>query len=987
LADGTWSITATDSHPTSGASSASTALSITVDTSRPTAPTSVDLITTSDTGTSTTDNNTNDNTPTMSATGGANGDTMTISATNGTTTVTCTYVIGSATNCTLPTLTDGSWNISSTLTDPAGNTSLASNALPITIDATGPQSLTPDLIMASDSGSSSTDNATSDSTPTLTLTGQSTGDVITMNATNGTTTISCSYTVGSASNCTLPTLTDGSWNISASVTDTAGNTGTTQSLDISVDTTPPTAPSGVDLVTASDTGNSSTDNNTNDTTPTMSASGGTNGDTMTISATNSGTTQSCSYVIGSATNCTLPTLTDGTWNISATLTDPAGNTSAPSTALPITIDGTAPSAPSGVDLAASSDSGASDSDNNTNDTTPTMSASGGTNGDTMTISATNGGTTQSCSYVIGSATNCTLPTLTDGTWNISATLTDPAGNTSAPSTALPITIDGTAPSAPTGLDLLTTSDTGSSNSDNFTGDNTPTLSAAGGTNGDTMTISATNGGTTVSCTYVIGVATNCTLPTLTDGTWNISARLTDPLGNESAASSALPVTIATSPPSRSAPDLLATSDNGSSNADNITNDSTPEISIPGALTGDVVTVSATNGTSTVTCTYTVGAATSCSLPTLSDGTWTVSASVTDAAGNTGPSTGSLSMTIDATPPTTPSGVDLAAASDTGASNTDNNTNDTTPTLSATGGANGDTMTISATKGNETKTCSYVVGVATSCDLPTLSDGTWSISVTATDSAGSTSAASPPMAINIGPDTSPSSVNDVTGNGLPSSTSTEMKPTVTSGKNSLTGRIRFAPHAAAHGAAAVVFTVYNTSGKIVSVITRRVKPTEKSASITVRNDGSLSVIRAHTTNKTGVSQSALRGANIMRGKTSAGRLPDGRPLLMGSLLGEVMYFKPNSAVLTPRTIALLNQLARTVNSQGGNLFVSGFARKNGIDTPKYLQNLSEQRALAVSMYLSAKGVRLWTTYRGFGAVTTEIGTPAERRVEVRWISVQ
>jgi hypothetical protein len=584
----------------------------------------------------------------MSASGGTNGDTMTISATNGTTTVSCTYVIGSATNCTLPTLTDGTWNISSTLTDPAGNVSLASSGLPITIDTTGPQSLTPDVIASSDTGVSDADNVTNDSTPTITFTGQTTGDVITVNASNGVTTVSCGYTVGANTNCTLGALSDGTWTISASVTDAAGNTGTTQSLDISVDTAAPSAPSGVDLLAASDTGSS-------------------------------------------------------------------------------------------------------DTDNNTNDTTPTLSASGGNNGDTMTISATNGTTTVSCTYVIGSATNCTLPTLTDGTWNISSTLSDPAGNISPSSTALPITIDGTAPAAPTGLDLLAASDTGSSDSDNNTNDTTPTLSASGGTNGDTMTISATNGTTTVSCTYVIGAATNCTLPTLTDGTWNISSTLTDPLGNESAASSALPVTIATSSPSRSAPDLLATSDNGASNSDNITNDSTPEISIAGALAGDVVTVSATNGTATLTCTYTVGAATSCSLPTLSDGTWTVSASVTDAAGNTGPATGSLPITIDATAPSNPVAPDLATTSDNGGSQTDNVTTDTTPTFGMAGANDGDTITFTAADGKgNIRTCSYVHSTTvSSCEILTLSAGTWTVEAIVVDTAGNQSAKSPPTTLVIG----------------------------------------------------------------------------------------------------------------------------------------------------------------------------------------------------------------------------------------------
>jgi outer membrane protein OmpA-like peptidoglycan-associated protein len=314
-----------------------------------------------------------------------------------------------------------------------------------------------------------------------------------------------------------------------------------------------------------------------------------------------------------------------------------------------------------------------------------------------------------------------------------------------------------------------------------------------------------------------------------------------------------------------------------------------------------------------------------------------------------------------------------ATSDSGASDSDNNTNDSTPTLSAAGGTNGDTMTISATNGTNTVSCTYVIGSGTNCTLPTLTDGTWNISATLTDTAGNSSPASGALALTI--DT------------LPSSSIADTQLQIATGPNSMTGRIRFAPHAAAHGATSVVFTVYDTSGKIVNVIRKKVKPRDKAASISVRNDGSLSVIRAHTTNKTGVSQSALPGASVKRGKTAAGHLGDGRPSLMGSLLGRVMYFEPNSTVLTPRTTEALNQLARTVNARGGNLYVSGFARKNGIDTPQYLQNLSEQRALAVSMYLSSRGVRLWTVYQGFGATTKEIGTPKERRVEVRWQPLQ
>jgi len=746
----------------------------------------------------------------------------------------------------------------------------------------------------------------------------------------------------------------------------------------------PAAPQAPDLATASDLGNSSTDNATSDNTPRIEVPGSySSGNTITVTATKSGSTNvTCSYVIP-ATGCDLGTLADGTWSITATDSHPTSGASSASTALSITVDTSRPTAPTSVDLVTASDTGSSSTDNNTSDTTPTLGATGGVNGDTMTISATNGTTTVSCTYVIGSATNCTLPTLTDGTWDVSSTLTDPAGNTSLASSSIPITIDATGPQSST-PDLLAASDSGSSSTDDITSDNTPTITLTGQTVGDVITINATNGSSTIFCSYTVGSASNCTLATLSDGTWNISATATDAAGNTGTTQS-LAVNIATSPPNRSTPDLTPASDTGRSNTDNISNDTTPEITIPGATTGDVVAVSATNGISTVTCTYTVGAAAGCSLPALSDGTWTVSASITDAAGNTGSASGSLSITIDSVAPATSSSADLLPNSDTGTSDSDNLTNDTTPSFSLPAGTNGDTVTISASKGGETKTCTYVVGVATQCDLPALSAGDWSVTATIADPAGNSSSPYAPINITIDSKSSTSTISGLNAVGLPSSSTTETKPVMKTGPNSLTGLIKISPNAGAKGATSVVFTVFDKSGKIVNFITKRLKSTDTSASVTVRNNGSLASIRVHTVNSVGVSQSARSGANVKRGKTSEGQLVAGLPKLRGDLLSEIMYFKPNSATLTPRTIQLLNQVARTINSRGGKLFVSGFARKNGIDTPKYLRNLSEQRALAVSMYLSSRGVRLWTTYQGFGAVTTEIGTPAERRVELRWVA--
>ena len=116
-----------------------------------------------------------------------------------------------------------------------------------------------------------------------------------------------------------------------------------------------------------------------------------------------------------------------------------------------------------------------------------------------------------------------------------------------------------APDAPGGLDLVTSSDTGSSTTDNITNDATPTIEGKaqagstvklydgtnllGQTSADIGTADA-NGNKGFSFT-----PTN----TLTDGSHSITAKATDAAGNTSASSSTLSVTIDTGAPTAQAP--------------------------------------------------------------------------------------------------------------------------------------------------------------------------------------------------------------------------------------------------------------------------------------------------------------------------------------------------------------------------------------------------------------------------------------------------
>src|SRR5439155_11948233 len=68
---------------------------------------------------------------------------------------------------------------------------------------------------------------------------------------------------------------------------------------------------------------------------------------------------------------------------------------------------------------------------------------------------------------------------------------------------------------------------------------------------------------------------------------------------------------------------------------------------------------------------------------LADGDHAITAKATDLAGNTGPASGSLTVTIDTAAPAAPSTPDLTTASDSGASSNDDITSDSTPSFAGT----------------------------------------------------------------------------------------------------------------------------------------------------------------------------------------------------------------------------------------------------------------------------------------------------------------
>ena len=188
---------------------------------------------------------------------------------------------------------------------------------------------TPDLAVASDTGSSSTDDITNNDTPTFTGTAEANA-AVTLYDSDGTTVIGTTTADGSGNwSITSSQLSEGAHTVYAQAEDVAGNTSAMSAgLDITVDLTAPSVPSAPDLAVASDTGSSSTDDITNDDTPTFTGTAEANAAVTLYDS--DGTT-----VIGTTTadgsgdwSITSSQLSEGAHTVYAQAEDVAGNTSA-----------------------------------------------------------------------------------------------------------------------------------------------------------------------------------------------------------------------------------------------------------------------------------------------------------------------------------------------------------------------------------------------------------------------------------------------------------------------------------------------------------------------------------------------------------------------------------------------------------------------------------------------------------------------------------
>ncbi len=694
-----YSITATDIAGNTATASGN----ITVDTTAPD-PFTGGLASSSDSGASNSDNLTNDTTPTFSGTGEVGVSiTLNINNQNYTTTVGSDGTWNVTPTAALP--IDGNYPYSLTATDLAGNNRSLTGS--ITLDTVAV--LTGGLDSTSDTGRSATDLITNDTTPTFSGNAEA-GTIVTLKINNK------SYQTTAQSNgswnvTVSDILSDNSYSYTLDALDRAGNQATQLSGNITVDTSTPTPFTG-GLDAASNTG-STADNITKDTTPTFTGTVEA-GSTVVLIINNQ---NYLATVTGTSWSVTAPQLVDGEYSYILRATDIAGNSVELNQS--IVIDTQAPAITGS--LSTISDSGFSNSDKLTKVTTPEFN---GTTQPGASVVLTIGGI--SYNATVDAAGNWTAKVnnaLPEGTQSYTITATDVAGNSASLSDS--IVIDVTAPTPFTArLDGL--SDTGSSNSDKVTKQTLPKITGTG-ENGAVVTVNVS--GQNYEATVSGGVWSITVQTALSEGNHSFTAVAKDAAGNTTAPiTDTFRVDISTFVTGGLDASTDSSGNGIGSNGDGLTNVKLPKfVGTAEAGASILLTIDGNNynGVADTEGNWSIDV-----VNTLLEGAQPYIIKATDIAGNQATKNGSI--TIDSSAPAVTGGLDVSSNSGL---TTDNITNDKTPTFSGTG-ENGSLVRLLIGGQQHTK---LIENGTWSITVNELSDGLKDLRITATDSAGNTSA--------------------------------------------------------------------------------------------------------------------------------------------------------------------------------------------------------------------------------------------------------
>ncbi|HAS1097867.1 TPA: hypothetical protein I3789_004438, partial [Enterobacter cloacae] len=638
---------------------------------------------------------TNDTTPTLSGSSGVAGGTISIYD-NGRLIGTTTVAGNGSWSFTPDTaLADGSHNFTATVTDGVGRTSEPTGGFGIVIDTKAPDAAS-DLLVTDNVGAYQgpvvSGDTTDDNTPTLSGKAEpgSTVNIIDNGQVIGTAKVNPD---GTWSYTPDQPLANGAHDLTTTVTDPSGNTGPEGShVVITVDVVPGKVEiTAVTDDTGSVTGSLSQGALTDDTRPQISGTAKA-GSTVTI--------MDGSNVLGTTTAGA-----DGTWSFTpsvdlgrgdhtftATAKDPMGNESS-SSSWTVTIDTDAPVKPT-IDAAlddVGSVQGNLANGGTTDDPTPTLSGKAEA-GSTVKIYDQNGLLGEVTAKADGTWSFSPVAKLPEGEHRFHVTATDKAGNTSSASDDFVLTLDFTAPdvSKVSITDVVDDfgSVTGSIASGGKTDDNTPLIKGTGAEPGNTITVY--NGDKVIGTAKVQADGTWELQVTkaLPDGTYNLTVKETDSVGNTTAASPEYIIQIDAGgqplPPTLSSVEDDVAPHTGPLQKDATTNDNTLLLTGTAEAGVTVRIYGGPNGTTLLGETKADAQGKwSFNTPKLADGVHTFVAEAINDIGQVSPQTGGFPITVDTSAPGEVTGFIVSdnEGPQTGTLSNGDTTDDATPTIS------------------------------------------------------------------------------------------------------------------------------------------------------------------------------------------------------------------------------------------------------------------------------------------------------------------
>ncbi|MDO6496478.1 Ig-like domain-containing protein, partial [Cellulophaga sp. 3_MG-2023] len=536
---------------------------------------------------------------------------------------------------------------------------LTSNSALLTVDVTPPAVPTVDSQITNDTTPVITGTAEANSTVTVVVAGAT---YTTTADASGNWTIDTETAIADSGSFT-PNV-NGTNEVAVTSTDAAGNsTDDVTTLELTIDTTDPVIPTVESQIT-------------NDITPVITGTAEANstleievGGAIYTIVTDASGNWTLDTEVETPESGTFAPNVNGTNEVVVTSTDAAGNSAVDITTLELTIDTTAPTAPT-VEITEDTNNDGLISDDeltgpiNAVVTLPADAVAG----DTVTITDGNGYSQD----VVLTATDITNGDITvivanpgeNGNIVVTANITDVAGNTSVDSATDTAVLDTTAPLAPTVVISEDTNNDGLINEDELVGDldarvTLPVDAVAG----DTVTVTDGNGNsqdviltaTNISDGYVDVVIANPG----DMGTIVVTANLTDAAGNVGPDSATDTAVLDLTDPL--APTIEITEDVNNDeliNGDELVGDLDAVVTLPaGAVAGDTVTVTDGNGNSqNIILTATDIATGTINVVIINpgeNGSIVLTANLTDIAGNVGPDSATDTAVLDTTAPLAP----------------------------------------------------------------------------------------------------------------------------------------------------------------------------------------------------------------------------------------------------------------------------------------------------------------------------------------------